>query len=224
MNPPSDIIRPPLRQTVRAVTTWLLGFAVLHSILASLPVKNAVKRRFGENAFNGFYRFLFNALAVVTFTGVILRLRHLPDRDLYRLGRPWSLLLRAAQAGAFGIALDANIRTGLGRMTGISGVWEWLHGERPIDSNPAQGPQLEGDRAYHTGGSFQWTRHPNNLVPFLIFILNPVMTVRFLTFTALSTLYLVLGSVHEERRLQAVYGKRYDRYRAGKSFYLPWPH
>ncbi len=50
------------------------------------------------------------------------------------------------------------------------------------------------------------------------------MTVRLLAFNAVATLYLVVGSIHEERRLLAAYGPAYAAYRrSGVPFYLPRP-
>jgi hypothetical protein len=49
------------------------------------------------------------------------------------------------------------------------------------------------------------------------------MTVNRLTLAALATAYLVLGSVHEETRLRAAYGRAYGRYRRAVPFLLPLP-
>lgn len=74
----------------------------------------------------------------------------------------------------------------------------------------------------HVTGPFRYSRHPLNLAPLLIFWLQPTMTTRLLGFSLASGAYLVLGSVHEERRLEAAYGRPYRRYlERGPSFYLP---
>jgi protein-S-isoprenylcysteine O-methyltransferase Ste14 len=215
--------RGELRTTVRVVTLWTLGFGAIHSLLAARFIKEWVRRRWGDRHFDGLYRIGFNALAVVMFAGLLRRFARLSDRELYHIRPPFSVPMRLVQVIAVLMALDANTRIGIGRITGIQGFWEWLRGRRPIEQNPAQGPQLQGNLAFRTGGAFQLSRHPNNVVPLLLCIANPRMTVRFLTLTLVSGMYLVLGSVHEERRLRAAYGSRYDRYRKGKSFYLPSP-
>ncbi len=214
---------PSMRKTLATVALWTAGFALLHSFLASHRSKVWVQRHWGERLFDGVYRLLFNIQALVTFSALLWRFARLPDRTLYHIRFPWAVPLRLVQLGAVLMALDANHRIGIGRMTGVQGAWEFLRGRTPIHQNPAQGPQFEGNLAFRTGGSFQLTRHPNNLVPLLIFLSNPTMSLRFLTFTAVSALYLVLGSIHEEQRLGTVYGRRYDRYRKGKSFYFPNP-
>ncbi len=212
-----------MRKTISTVTYGTVVFALLHSLLASHRLKLWVKRRTGERLFDGVYRLLFNIVALGTFSILLRRFARLPDRLLYHVPVPWSIPLRIVQLSGVILILDANIRTGIGRMTGVQGAWELLRGVTPLHQNPAQGPQLEGNLAFRTGGSFRLTRHPNNLVPLILFLCNPRMTLRFLTFTAVSAIYLILGSVHEERRLSAVYGRRYARYRKGKPFYFPHP-
>lgn len=212
-----------LRAAARTVVLWTAGFAAVHSFFASRSVKGWVLRRYGEGTFNGLYRICFNGMALTTFTGLLVRFARLPDRQLYRVPLPWSLPMRLVQLASIAMLLDANVRIGVGRMSGLQGLWQWLRSETPIVQNPAQGPQLDGDADFRTGGTFRLSRHPNNLAPLVLWVAHPRMTVRFAAFILVSALYLVLGSVHEEWRLRAAYGKRYDRYRSGKPFYLPLP-
>jgi protein-S-isoprenylcysteine O-methyltransferase Ste14 len=215
--------RELLRRTIPSITLWTAAFAVLHSALASQEVKAWVRGRFGDRIFDGFYRLGFNALALITFAGILRRFSGVPDRTLYHIGRPWSLVLRLMQLLACILVIDANVRINIWRMLGVGGAWQFIRGEEPMRQNPAQGPQLEDDLTIRSGGAFQVSRHPNNLAPLLLWIFHPTMTVRFLVFILVSAVYLLLGSVHEERRLRTAYGERYDRYRSGKPFYFPLP-
>jgi protein-S-isoprenylcysteine O-methyltransferase Ste14 len=48
------------------------------------------------------------------------------------------------------------------------------------------------------------------------------MTVNSFAFNAAATVYLVLGSAHEELRLRAAYGTKYEDYRQSQvPFYVP---
>jgi protein-S-isoprenylcysteine O-methyltransferase Ste14 len=49
------------------------------------------------------------------------------------------------------------------------------------------------------------------------------MTVNRAALTALSALYAVLGSLHEEHRLRTSYGAAYERYRRSVPFFIPRP-
>jgi protein-S-isoprenylcysteine O-methyltransferase Ste14 len=197
------------------------GFAAIHSLLATDLIKGIARRLVGERAFDGLYRGGFNLVALCHFFLLLRAFGKLPDRTLYHVRGLWSLPFRIVQGFAIYVAFDANIRTGMGRMTAIGSFRQWLGGG-PVDpQNPAQGPQLTDKLPYHTAGAFQISRHPNNLVPVLLWWANPKMTVRFLVFTGVATLYLYLGSFHEEMRLSAAYGERYDRYRQGIPFFFP---
>jgi hypothetical protein len=51
------------------------------------------------------------------------------------------------------------------------------------------------------------SRHPLHLAPLLVLWLAPTMTVNLVAFSCVATLHVVIGSVHEERRLRASYGR-----------------
>ena len=64
------------------------------------------------------------------------------------------------------------------------------------------------------GGPFALCHHPNNALPVLALWLSPAMTVKWAAVGAGAAAYVWLGSVHEERRLEAAYGGRFARYRS----------
>jgi methanethiol S-methyltransferase len=71
-------------------------------------------------------------------------------------------------------------------------------------------------------GPFRWSRHPLNFWPLPILWLHPRMTTNLLAFNAAATIYLVIGSVHEEARLRNAYGTDYIAYQQSEvPFYLP---
>jgi protein-S-isoprenylcysteine O-methyltransferase Ste14 len=49
------------------------------------------------------------------------------------------------------------------------------------------------------------------------------MTANRAVLTVLVAVYVVLGSLHEEYRLQAAYGAAYERYRRSVPFMIPHP-
>lgn len=199
-----------------------VGWALLHSALASRPAKRAVARAVGERTREGVYRFAYNAQSVLTFGALLLYGSRLPSRSIYHVRGPAAIAMRAAQAAAIVHALAAARVVGIGRLSGISAFRSWALG-RPVPPAPAaQGPEAERGSELTVAGPFVWSRHPLNLSPLPVFWLTPHLTTRRLGFNLVGTAYLVLGSVHEERRLRAAYGERYARYQAsGVPFFLP---
>ncbi len=209
--------------TIAYVAAGTSLFAVIHSVLATNWMKRLVEARFGQRARDGLYRLVYNNITYASIAGMLFAFRRLPDRVLYRVPRPWSLVLRLGQLVGLWLIADTNLRMGVGRFTGVSGAWEFISGGEPRREAPAQGPRLEQGDDATTGGAFRVSRHPNNLGPTLIVCLQPTMSVRLLTFAVIGSVYSFFGSMLEERRVRAVYEQRYDAYRARTPFFFPFP-
>ncbi len=200
-------------------------FSVIHSLLASLAAKRRAADWFGVRQRNGLYRVFFILQSLVTLAGLLAYLRRLPDRTFYHV-RGWpAALLRLGQAAGLVLATLTAWKVGLMRITGLAPLLAWLDGKLQVNPAPeAQGPAPAADQpggALRTGGPFQFSRHPLNLSPLPIFWLTPHMTLKRLAFNLIASFYLVLGSLHEESRLLAVYGEAYRRYKeSGVRFYL----
>jgi protein-S-isoprenylcysteine O-methyltransferase Ste14 len=70
-------------------------------------------------------------------------------------------------------------------------------------------------------GCYSIVRHPLYLFSLLFFILNPVMTTRWLSLTLLSAIYFIIGALIEERRMIATFGSQYIRYQEQVPFIIP---
>ena len=94
----------------------------------------------------------------------------------------------------------------------------------PVPSAPAaQGPEEDiATGRLRTAGPFAWSRHPLNFSAVALFWLTPKLSTGRLAFNVVATLYLVLGSLHEESRLSHAYGRVYKIYvRSGVPFFVP---
>jgi protein-S-isoprenylcysteine O-methyltransferase Ste14 len=214
-----------LRRSLLKVVAATAVFGLVHSALASRQAKAAAARVFGRRERNGWYRLFFNAQSVVTLAALAAYLWRLPDRVLYHL-RGWvSVPLYAGQAAGLLYAIITAYHVGLAGILGLGPAMAYLRGQKRVRPEPeAQGPPLGEDGRLVVGGPFRRSRHPLNFAPLLVFWLWPRMTVKLLVFNLASTLYLYLGSLHEEARLRAAYGEPYEAYRrAHVPFYLPRP-
>ena len=200
------------------------AFGVVHSLLASRTAKQAAVRRFGERNRNGLYRVFYIGQSLVTFGLLAAYIRRQPSRELYRVEGPLALLMHAIQVGALVYATSAAGQVGLRRITGLESLLAWL-GDGPVPPEPvAQGPALDDQGKMQAAGPFGWSRHPLNFAPLPVFWLWPRMTTSLLAFNVAATIYLVVGSLHEEARLREQFGDNYDAYlKSGIPFYLPSP-
>jgi methanethiol S-methyltransferase len=200
-------------------------FAGLHSLLATHSAKQRATHYFGDRQRNGLYRAFYIAQSALTLGGLMAYLAALPDREIYHV-RGWPAgLTRLGQAAGLVFATAVAYQVGLARITGLGPLLAWLRGDRRIAPEPeAQGPAPSGENPrgeLAANGPFCVSRHPLNLSPVPVFWLAPRMTVKRLAFNLAGTLYLVLGSIHEEWRLSKAYPERYARYQnSGVRFFL----
>ena len=200
------------------------GFAVVHSALASRTAKRTATRILGERNRNGLYRVFFITQSIITFSLLAAYVRTLPTQEFYRIKSPLVWLMYGMQAGALVYTIAAARQVGIMRITGLASFASWL-GCGPVPPEPeAQGPALDSAGLVRKSGPFAWSRHPLNMAPLVILWLWPTMTSTLFAFNATATIYLLVGSLHEEARLRAAYGDGYSAYqRSGVPFFFPWP-
>jgi protein-S-isoprenylcysteine O-methyltransferase Ste14 len=196
------------------------GFAVVHSALAATSVKDAVAARFRNG--RELYRVAYNAHAVAAFGVLVWYVARRPKRTIYRVRGAPAGVMRLGQLGGIGFAVAAARATGVAKLAGVDNAVAVAAGMRTREVPAAQGPEADESGALRIHGPFRIVRHPLNLAPLAPFWLTPHMTSRRLAFNLVATAYLVLGSIHEEKRLLRRYGAAYAAYqRGGVPFYVP---
>lgn len=186
---------------------FVAGFgiwAAVHSLTAARGVKRWVRERVGQRAHDGFYRLAYNALSVVSIAPLLYVLAtRVPGAVVWRVRQPWSVLFVALQVvGLAGLALSLW-QTDIWRFVGLRQVWRYLQGEQEPD------PPADFVRT----GTYGLVRHPLYFFSMMVIWFMPVMAVRTMVFNVLATLYFLIGSLHEERRLEGEFGEAYRRYR-----------
>lgn len=199
-----------------------LAFAAIHSALASRTAKRVAGNSLGDIRRDAGYRTFYVAQSLLGFAALTAYGASLPRETVYQVAGPWAFLLRLGQALGV-LQLLAGLREiGFSRWAGLANLQAYRRG-RPLPLGPvAQGPEMADNGRLTTGGPFRRSRHPLNFSGIPIFWLTPHMTSRRLGFNVASTVYLFLGSAHEENRLKEAYGETYRTYAdSGVPFFLP---
>ena len=190
-----------------ALTAFFALYGVVHSWLASLSIKNWLRRRLGTGI-DRWYRLAYNIVAVVTFLPMLALMALLPQKTLYEVPSPWRWALVAAQLAALAGAGITLLQTGIFHFVGLA----QLVTERPTETTPL-----------NLRGFYRWVRHPLYFFSLIFLWLTPIMTSNSLIAYILFTLYFYYGSEYEERRMVAEYGPQYDAYRRAVPRLVPLP-
>ena len=183
--------------TPAAAAAWNVGlftlFAAHHSVFARDAVRVWVERHLP-----GRERSVFVWVASLAFAAVCATWRGVPGVAWDSGGAvAWLLYLTRAA----GIVLTL-------RAAAILDIWE-LAGTRP----PRHAPGEHGGTATFTrNGPYGWVRHPIYSGWFLVVFSVPIMTATQLVFAAVSSVYLVVGMVFEERSLVSAAPEAYRAY------------
>ncbi len=185
---------------------WLFYFA-FHSITASLTMKCWMAGRWP--GLMPLYRLIFNGLALLLLLPLLWFLYTLPGPMLWQwTGVGWWL--------ANGLALLALLLFGwsLSYYDGAEflGLRQWRSGERSV----------EDQEHLRISSLHRYVRHPWYSLG-LVLIWTRDMDLPFLATAVAATLYFIVGSRMEERKLLVYHGKSYRRYRERVPGLLPLP-
>ncbi len=194
------------------VLLGMLIYGIFHSITASRPVKRAFRNILGERAYHGLYRLAFNVISVITILPILYLVVFHEGDVVWTVDLTWEPLLLLLQGiGVVGF-LIALFQTDLIRFAGLSQFIAYLRGE----------PLPLPDEALKTDGLYGIVRHP--LYMFSLLLLWPVstMTEAYFGFCLGSTLYFIVGSYFEEKRMVRDFGDTYAHYRQRVPWLIPF--
>jgi protein-S-isoprenylcysteine O-methyltransferase Ste14 len=191
------------------LSAWIILLAfglygVVHSLLASLPVKALVSTLFGKTG-ERFYRLFYNVFATITIVPILVLPFTLPNVRWYSIPEPWSYLMYAVQLLALGLLGISILQTGVFELLGFSQVL----GIEPKDR-------------LNTAGMYGYIRHPLYTFSIIALWFNPSMTVNSAALTLAFTLYFIFGAMVEERKMVKVFGQEYRDYQANTPMFIPF--
>ena len=187
---------------------WIV-WCVVHSGMISITVTASFKRRLGHHY--RFYRVFYNLVAVVTIVPVVLHAQSLRGHVLFR----WEGFLIVFQVLLLTLA-------GLLFLAGARhyDMLQFL-GLRQIMTGASHGILSESGKL-DTSGILGATRHPWYLAAMmLVWADYRPLTAATLITNVILTVYLVVGTILEERKLVMELGEEYREYQRQVPMLLP---
>jgi methanethiol S-methyltransferase len=174
---------------------YLVGFAALHSLLASLRAKTTARRLIGPRV-DPWYPIFFSVVSFITIFPLIAMLILFPSRVLYVVPLPWIWFFILVQL-----------------FVGIGSLMAFLDApHRFLIRAQLTGPNSPDKLPLGIRGIYYWIRDPFLLSGLFLIWLTPFMTENLLLVYLIITVYLFLGSLHWESRLLAQFGDAYVAY------------
>jgi methanethiol S-methyltransferase len=182
----------------------ILAYGIFHSLLASTTVKQWTRQLAGMSA-DRLYRLGFNVVAFISFLPVIWVFGMWPGGEVYAWTGAWKLVPLTLQPVLLVLFMVAAMQTQ--PMTFI-GLRQLLGGK---DAG-----------GLRTTGIYSVVRHPLYTLGLGILWLFPVMTAGFLGLACGITVYILIGSTLEERRLVNEFGAEYIQYKKRVKKLIPY--
>jgi protein-S-isoprenylcysteine O-methyltransferase Ste14 len=183
---------------------WVL-YAALHSLLADLRVKAAVSTHFP--GFTPWYRLTYNGIALLTALPLMWLMRTTPGADLWAWHGAWAWLANGLAVAALFGAMQSSKAYAMNDFLGL-GV---LGGDKTIERD-----------VFRLSTAHRFVRHPWYSFG-LVIVWTRDMNAAMLVSALAITIYFVAGSWLEERKLIAIHGDTYRRYRERVPGLLPLP-
>jgi protein-S-isoprenylcysteine O-methyltransferase Ste14 len=195
----------PLGVALFVNLSLLTVFALQHSVMARPAFKRVFTRTVPEPVERSTYVLLSTACLAALFAlwqpigGVVWDITSPPFRALFQ----------GLFFAGFGLVLYSTFLIDHFDLFGLRQVWLFLRG-KPYTGKPFRTPSL-----------YRWIRHPLYAGWLLAFWATPTMSGGHLLFALVTTAYIVVAMVLEERDLIAHFGDTYRRYQETTPRFLP---
>jgi len=186
------------------LTLAVLIWGIVHSILASLETKDWAQHTLGTTVMR-YYRFAYNIFSVISFIPILWLMAVLPDQVLYQIPAPWMYLSLAGQLAAAVLLIVGVLQTDTLSFVGLRQLFEGQDRSEKLV----------------TQGLYRWVRHPLYLAGLLFIWLTPVMSENSLIVAIAATIYIIVGALFEERKLEREFGAQYAQYKSETPMLIP---
>jgi protein-S-isoprenylcysteine O-methyltransferase Ste14 len=193
------------------VLVAMLVYGVSHSWLAG-NLKRVFRVRFGERAYHGLYRLLFNFISLVSLLPISWLFSAYPGTLIWQIDPPYQSIIMIIQLIGLIGAVISLLQIDLWRFLGVSQLIAYLTNQ----------PLPLPDEALQRRGLYRLVRHPLYLFTIIAMFAVPTMTESYLAFCIGATVYFVIGSKIEERRLLNAYGESYRDYQKQVPWLIPF--
>lgn len=197
------------------------AFALLHSICAQEPFKDALARRTGPFFVDHFWRLIYCAASYgALYYGVAsLHWARNTDYDFWVFIYPdwlWQTIT-ALHLGSIALIYAAFLQSDYLEFWGFRQAWR---GIRVLLGVAASEVRLFGTHRLETQGVYGWVRHPM-LSAGLLFLLTSGPSLNNIVYCGMYTAYMLIGGYYEERRLLRIFGEDYRAYRRVVGAFFP---
>ncbi len=179
----------------------MVAYGALHTIMAGW-LKPRFQAWWGQRAYEGLYRMAFNVFALIGLIPIGLVMGMAEPRLVWQIPTAFAPVLVIVQfIGILGAGLSLLQIDGM-RFLGVRQLRAYLNNEAlPLPDEPLK-----------TDGVYGLVRHPLYLFSILLIWPVSVMNEAYLGVCLGMTLYFIVGSIYEERRLVTAFGEAYAAY------------
>ena len=172
----------------------LTAYCVLHSVLADAYIMRRVY-------FRWWYRFFYVAQSVLLFIPLFAMYHYIPSNPLFTPNMYLYVFYAISWLIGLGFGLYAVKSYDNGTFLGITQMKMKVRGEEYIYHKPKLTRK----------GALSYVRHPYYSVSLLLIWARP-LAVKDIYLNAALTIYFILGTINEERKLRKEFGQEYMDY------------
>jgi protein-S-isoprenylcysteine O-methyltransferase Ste14 len=191
-----------------ATAGWVLWCA-FHSALISITVTEYMKRKLG-NGFR-FYRIIYNTVSVATLIPLLYYSRMIREAPVFSWEGPWVIVRILLLTAAIYLFVAG----------GRHYSWAQFSGVAQIRAGQADGSLCDCD-SFVVSGIHRIIRHPWYLGGIMIVWAENLSISTILINNIIISVYFVIGSFLEDRKLVHQFGDQYREYQQSVSMLFPW--